>query len=104
MPPPSTPRRSAPRLRLVADAIDASQPAPSATPPDADTGPLDAYSRIVTTVAERLLRQVVLLRVGRASDLQRLMVGETIGRPLPIRILRIGEVRDLTIVPVELKP
>jgi S1-C subfamily serine protease len=42
--------------------------------------------------------------VGDASDLQRLMVGETIGRPLPIRILRIGEVRDLTIIPVELKP
>jgi S1-C subfamily serine protease len=42
--------------------------------------------------------------VGDASDLQRLMVGETIGRPLPIRILRVGEVRDLTIVPVELQP
>jgi len=41
--------------------------------------------------------------VGDASDLQRLMVGETIGRPLPIRILRVGEVRDLTIVPVELQ-
>jgi hypothetical protein len=32
------------------------------------------------------------------------MVGETIGRPLPIRVLRVGEVRDLTIVPVELQP
>jgi S1-C subfamily serine protease len=42
--------------------------------------------------------------VGDASDLQRLMVGESIGRPLPIRILRVGEVRDLTIVPVELQP
>lgn len=59
----SATRRSTPRLRLVADAIRASQPAPRATPPDADTGPLDAYSRIVTAVAERLLRQVVLLRV-----------------------------------------
>ncbi|MEX0629432.1 MAG: trypsin-like peptidase domain-containing protein [Chloroflexota bacterium] len=72
MPPRSTPGRSAPgrsapRLRLVGDAIDASQPASQATPPDADTDPLDAYSRIVTAVAERLLRQVVLLRVGRAS-------------------------------------
>ena len=42
--------------------------------------------------------------VGDAGDLQRLMVGETIGRPLPIRILRVGEVRDMNIVPVELQP
>ena len=70
MPPPSTPRRSAPRLRLVADAIDASQPASRATSADGDADPLDAYSRIVTAVAERLLRQVVLLRVGRASARQ----------------------------------
>jgi S1-C subfamily serine protease len=40
--------------------------------------------------------------VGDASELQRLMVGETIGKPLPIRILRVGELRDFTIVPVEL--
>jgi S1-C subfamily serine protease len=40
--------------------------------------------------------------VGDASDLQRLMVGETIGKPLPIRILRVGELRELTITPVEL--
>lgn len=66
----SAPRRSAPRLRLVADAIDASQLASRPTPLGADTDPLDAYSRIVTAVAERLLRQVVLLRVGRASARQ----------------------------------
>jgi S1-C subfamily serine protease len=42
--------------------------------------------------------------VGDASDLQRLMVGETIGKPLPMRILRLGELLDLTIVPVELRP
>jgi S1-C subfamily serine protease len=70
MPPRSGPRRSAPRLRLVADAIDASQPASRPTPLGADTDPLDAYSRIVTAVAERLLRQVVLLRVGRANARQ----------------------------------
>jgi S1-C subfamily serine protease len=42
--------------------------------------------------------------VGDASDLQRLMVGETIGKPLPLRILRLGELLDLTIVPAELRP
>ena len=42
--------------------------------------------------------------VGDASDLQRLMVGETIGKPLPLRILRLGELLDLSIVPVELRP
>jgi S1-C subfamily serine protease len=42
--------------------------------------------------------------VGDASDLQRLMVGETIGKPLPLRVLRLGELLDLTIVPVELRP
>jgi S1-C subfamily serine protease len=41
--------------------------------------------------------------VGDASELQRLMVGETIGQPLAIRILRIGEVRELTVIPVELR-
>jgi S1-C subfamily serine protease len=40
--------------------------------------------------------------VGDASELQRLMVGETIGKPLPVRVLRVGELRDFTIVPVEL--
>jgi len=70
MPPRSGTRRTSPRLRLVADAIDARQPASRATPPGADTDPLDAYSRIVTAVADRLLRQVVLLRVGRASARQ----------------------------------
>ena len=42
--------------------------------------------------------------VGDASDLQRLMVGETIGKPLPLRILRLGELLNLNIVPVELRP
>jgi len=67
MPRRSVPRRAVPRLRLVADAIGAGQPVSGATPSEADAGPLDAYSRIVTAVAERLLRQVVLLRVGRAG-------------------------------------
>jgi S1-C subfamily serine protease len=42
--------------------------------------------------------------VGDAGDLQRLMVGETIGKPLDVRILRLGELLDLTIIPVELRP
>ena len=42
--------------------------------------------------------------VADAGDLQRLMVGETIGKPLPVRILRVGELRELTIVPEELRP
>ena len=40
--------------------------------------------------------------VADASDLQRLMVGETIGRPLSIRILRVGQLQDVSIIPVEL--
>jgi S1-C subfamily serine protease len=42
--------------------------------------------------------------VSDASELQRLMVGETIGKPLPVRILRVGEVRELRITPAELRP
>jgi S1-C subfamily serine protease len=40
--------------------------------------------------------------VTDASDLQRLMVSEIIGRPLGLRILRHGEVRELTALPAEL--
>ncbi|MGH2462222.1 MAG: S1C family serine protease [Candidatus Limnocylindria bacterium] len=42
--------------------------------------------------------------VADAGDLQRLMVGETIGTPLALRILRLGELQDLTIIPTELRP
>ena len=51
-----------------------------------------------------LILDVDGLAVGDASDLQRLMVGETIGKALPLRILRLGELLDLTIIPVELRP
>jgi S1-C subfamily serine protease len=41
--------------------------------------------------------------VADAGDLQRLMVGERIGRPLTVRAFRGGELLELTVVPVELK-
>ena len=41
--------------------------------------------------------------VTDASDLQRLMLGETIGQPMTIRILRLGRVEELSVVPVELR-
>ena len=55
------------RLRLIEGAIDGSQPAerPSDELPDAEA--LDAYSRTVTSVAERLRASVANLRVGRRT-------------------------------------
>jgi S1-C subfamily serine protease len=41
--------------------------------------------------------------VADAGDLQRLMVGERIGRPLPVRAFRGGELLELNVVPVELQ-
>jgi S1-C subfamily serine protease len=41
--------------------------------------------------------------VTDAGDLQRLMVGERIGRPLPLRAFRGGELLELTVVPAELQ-
>ena len=41
--------------------------------------------------------------VTDAGDLQRLMVGERIGRPLPVRAFRGSELLELTVVPVELQ-
>ena len=38
-----------------------------------------------------------------ATDLQRLMVGERIGRPLPVTVLRDGALSELTIVPTPLR-
>ena len=38
-----------------------------------------------------------------ATDLQRLMVGERIGRPLPVTTLRDGALSELTIVPTPLR-
>jgi S1-C subfamily serine protease len=37
-----------------------------------------------------------------AADLQRLMLDEAIGRPLRLRVLRLGELVDLDPVPAEL--
>src|SRR3954471_930195 len=54
------------RLRLIEGAVDGSQPAgPSEELPDAEA--LDAYSRTVTSVAERLRGSVANLRVGRRT-------------------------------------
>jgi S1-C subfamily serine protease len=54
------------RLRLIEGAVDGSQPAePSGALPDAEA--LDAYSRTVTSVAERLRDSVANLRVGRRT-------------------------------------
>jgi len=38
-----------------------------------------------------------------AGDLQRLMVGERIGRPVTVRAFRGGELLELTVVPAELE-
>src|SRR5213079_1811413 len=54
------------RLRLIEGAADGLQPAgPSEALPDAEA--LDAYSRTVTSVAERLRESVANLRVGRRT-------------------------------------
>ncbi|HET6381579.1 MAG TPA: trypsin-like peptidase domain-containing protein [candidate division Zixibacteria bacterium] len=37
-----------------------------------------------------------------AGDLQRLMLGEAIGRQMTVRVLRLGELRDVLVVPGEL--
>jgi S1-C subfamily serine protease len=41
-------------------------------------------------------------RVQDSGELQRLMLGEAIGQPLVMRILRTGELQELTAIPVEL--
>ncbi len=55
------------RLRLIEGAVDGSQPAeqPGEALPDAEA--LDAYSRTVTAVAQRLRESVANLRVGRRT-------------------------------------
>jgi S1-C subfamily serine protease len=54
------------RLRLIEGAVDGHQPAePGEQLPDAEA--LDAYSRTVTAVAERLRPSVANLRVGRRT-------------------------------------
>jgi len=51
---------------------------------------------------EDLVVDVDGVPITDAGDLQRLMVAETIGRPLPVRVFRGGELLTLTVVPVEL--
>jgi S1-C subfamily serine protease len=54
------------RLRLIEGVVDGSQPdGPSEALPDAEA--LDAYSRTVTSVAERLRDSVANLKVGRRT-------------------------------------
>ena len=52
---------------------------------------------------EDLIVDVDGMAVTDAGDLQRLMVGERIGRPLTVRAFRGGELLELTVVPVELR-
>ena len=52
---------------------------------------------------EDLIIDVDGVPVADAGDLQRLMVGERIGRPLTIRAFRGGDLLELTVVPVELR-
>ena len=51
---------------------------------------------------EDLIIDVDGVPVADAGDLQRLMVGERIGRPLTVRVFRGGDLLELTVVPVEL--
>jgi S1-C subfamily serine protease len=52
---------------------------------------------------EDLIIDVDGVPVTDAGDLQRLMAGERIGRPVPVRAFRGGELLELTVVPVELE-
>jgi S1-C subfamily serine protease len=52
---------------------------------------------------EDLLIEVDGVPIGDAGDLQRLMVGEMIGRPVRVRVFRGGELVELTVVPTELE-
>jgi S1-C subfamily serine protease len=55
------------RLRLIEGAVDGSQPAERSSEELPDAEALDAYSRTVTSVAERLRASVANLRVGRRT-------------------------------------
>jgi S1-C subfamily serine protease len=52
---------------------------------------------------EDLIIDVDGVPVEDAGDLQRLMVGERIGRRVPVRAFRGGELLELTVVPAELQ-
>jgi S1-C subfamily serine protease len=53
--------------------------------------------------AEDLIVGLEGVPLAGADDLQRLMTGERIGRPLALEIVREGEVRTLSVVPAELE-
>jgi S1-C subfamily serine protease len=52
---------------------------------------------------EDLVVEVDHRPITDSGDLQRLMVTEAIGRPVPVRVFRGGEMVDLTVVPAELR-
>jgi S1-C subfamily serine protease len=52
---------------------------------------------------EDLLVEVDHRPITDSGDLQRLMVTEAIGRPVPVRVFRGGEMIDLSVVPGELR-
>jgi S1-C subfamily serine protease len=52
---------------------------------------------------EDLVVEVDHRPITDSGDLQRLMVSEAIGRPVPVRVFRGGEMVDLTVVPAELR-
>ncbi len=52
---------------------------------------------------EDLLVEVDHRPITDSGDLQRLMVTEAIGRPVPVQVFRGGEMIDLTVVPSELR-
>jgi S1-C subfamily serine protease len=52
---------------------------------------------------EDLVVEVDTQPITDSGDLQRLMVTEAIGRPVPVRIFRNGEMVNLTVVPSELR-
>ena len=51
---------------------------------------------------EDVIVEVAAVPVETVDDLQRLMTGERIGAPVPVRIVRDGALRDLDVVPAEL--
>ncbi len=53
--------------------------------------------------AEDMILAVNGTQVTRVEDLQRLMVAELIGVPVPVRVLRAGRSLELELVPVELE-
>jgi serine protease Do len=53
--------------------------------------------------AEDLIVGLEGVPLAGADDLQRLMTGERIGRPLALEVVRDGDVRTLSVVPAELK-